>query len=78
MKNIVFIGLGNMGGLMVVNFVRNGEFVVVFDLVVDVVKQLEDKGVMVVVSLQEVVKNVDVVVIMLFVVQYVKFFYFGE
>ena len=40
MKNIAFIGLGNMGGPMAANLVRNGESVVVFDLVADAVKQL--------------------------------------
>ncbi len=78
MKNIAFIGLGNMGGPMAANLVRNGESVVVFDLVADAVKQLEDKGAMAAASPQEAVKNADVVVTMLPAAQHVKSLYIGE
>ena len=78
MKNIAFIGLGNMGGPMAANLVRNGESVVVFDLVADAVKQLEDKGAMAAASPQEAVKNADVVVTMLPAAQHVKSLYLGE
>ena len=78
MKNIAFIGLGNMGGPMAANLVRNGESVVVFDLVADAVKQLEDKGAMAAASPQEAVTNADVVVTMLPAAQHVKSLYLGE
>ena len=78
MKNIAFIGLGNMGGPMAANLVRNGESVVVFDLVADAVKQLEDKGAIAAASPQEAVKNADVVVTMLPAAQHVKSLYLGE
>ncbi|MCP9479977.1 3-hydroxyisobutyrate dehydrogenase [Marisediminitalea aggregata] len=78
MKNIAFIGLGNMGVPMAANLVRNGESVVVFDLVADAVKQLEDKGAMAAASPQEAVKNADVVVTMLPAAQHVKSLYLGE
>ena len=78
MKNIAFIGLGNMGGPMAANLVRNGESVVVFDLLADAVKQLEDKGAMAAASPQEAVKNADVVVTMLPAAQHVKSLYLGE
>ena len=78
MKNIAFIGLGNMGGPMAANLVRNGESVVVFDLVADAVKKLEDKGAMAAASPQEAVKNADVVVTMLPAAQHVKSLYLGE
>ncbi len=78
MKNIAFIGLGNMGGPMAANLVSNGESVVVFDLVAGAVKQLEDKGAMAAASPQEAVKNADVVVTMLPAAQHVKSLYLGE
>ena len=63
---------------MAANLVRNGESVVVFDLVADAVKQLEDKGAMAAASPQEAVKNADVVVTMLPAAQHVKSLYLGE
>lgn len=71
MVMIVFIGLGNMGLGMVVNLVKVGYDVKVFDLFDVVVVQVVEQGVLVVGFVADVVFGVDVVVIMLFVGKYV-------
>lgn len=75
---IGFIGLGNMGGLMVVNFVNVGYIVCVFDLNKVVVNEFVDKGVIVVNDVVECVIGVDIFISMLLVSKYVKLFYLGE
>lgn len=67
-----------MGGFMVCNLLKYNQYVMVFDLMLEVVDVLVEVGVYKVGLFQEVVVGVDVVVIMLFVVVYVKLFYLGE
>lgn len=67
MMIIVFLGLGNMGVLMLVNLVGVGYVVCGFDLVFMVVFGVVVYGVVVFCSVFEVVVEVDVVIIMLFI-----------
>lgn len=78
MSCIVFIGLGNMGGLMVVNLVKNGYSVCVFDLVLVVVQVVVDVGVSVVVLVCDILVDVEVVILMLLVSCYVEGVYLGD
>lgn len=78
MSCIVFIGLGNMGGLMVVNLVKVGYVVCVFDLVFVVVQVVVDVGVIVVYFVLDILIDVEIVIFMLLVSCYVEGVYLGE
>lgn len=78
MKQIVFIGFGYMGVLMVINLFKVGYLLNVFDLVQSVVDGLVVVGVSVVCSVCDVVQGVDVVISMLLVSQYVEGLYFDD
>lgn len=73
-----FIGLGNMGGLMVVNFVKVGYWVLGFDLFEEVMVIFESVGGEWVFLVVVLVFEVDVIVIMLLVGKYVCVIYIGE
>lgn len=62
---IVLIGMGIMGGLMVVWFVFVGFLVVVWNRIIEKVLVLEGVGVVVVLSVVDVVIDVDIVICML-------------
>lgn len=78
MIDIVFFGLGNMGGLMVVNLFKVGYWVNVFDLQFKVVLGLVEQGVQGVDSVLQCCEGVEVVISMLLVGQYVESLYFGD
>ena len=65
MKNIGFIGLGNMGSKMVLHLLSAGYNVDGFDTNEIVIDPLENKGLVKRHSLQEVVLNKDIVITML-------------
>ncbi len=65
MAKIAFIGLGNMGGPMVANLVRDGHEVRAFDLVADAVKRAVDAGAQAAGSAADAAAGVEVVITML-------------
>lgn len=81
MVKIGFIGVGNMGGLMVVNLIKVGYQVKVYDLFVQFVEnvvvqsQVGIGSVYIVVLFQEVVQDVEFVILMLLFGKIVEDFY---
>ena len=65
MKNISFIGLGNMGFEMAINLSNSGFNVIGFDINQEKYKQLEAKNVKCVSSIVETLNNPDVIISML-------------
>lgn len=65
MSNIAFIGLGNMGGPMAANLVKNGHSVTGFDLSKTALEALVSAGGQVAGSALEAIKNAEVVITML-------------
>jgi 3-hydroxyisobutyrate dehydrogenase len=65
MKNISFIGLGNMGFEMAINLSKSGLNVIGFDINQEKYKQLEAKNVKCVSSIVETLNNPDVIISML-------------
>ena len=65
MKNIGFIGLGNMGSKMAVHLVNAGHIVYGFDLNEKLVDQLSVHGVLKSNSLTELAKEKDIIITML-------------
>ena len=78
MSTIAFIGLGNMGGPMASNLIKNGHQVTVFDLVEASVAALVEEGASAAENAAEAVKNADVVVTMLPAAAHVKSLYLGD
>ena len=78
MKNVGFIGLGNMGGPMAINLIKAGFSVSVFDLVPTSVERLTAAGAQAAATAEEAVQNVDVVVSMLPASKHVESLYLGE
>lgn len=78
MTQIAFIGLGNMGGPMAENLLKNGHQVCVFDLVPEAVKTLVDAGATAAASAVEAVEQADVIISMLPAAPHVKALYLGE
>lgn len=64
-KRVAFVGLGNMGGGMAANLVKNGFEVKAFDLSEVATAQAKENGCTVVSSAAEAVANVDFIVTML-------------
>jgi 3-hydroxyisobutyrate dehydrogenase len=62
---VAFIGLGNMGGGMAANLVKNGYAVRAFDLSADALNNAREAGALPCVSAQEAVAGADAVVTML-------------
>lgn len=75
---IAFIGLGNMGGPMAKNLLKQGYKVTVFDLSEQAQQQLVDSGATASPSPQQAVKNADVVITMLPASKHVKSVYLGD
>ena len=78
MKNVGFIGLGNMGGPMAINLIKAGFSVSVFDLVPTSVERLTAAGAQAAATAEEAVQNVDVVISMLPASKHVESLYLGE
>ncbi|NDV92727.1 3-hydroxyisobutyrate dehydrogenase [Alteromonas sp. 345S023] len=78
MSHIAFIGLGNMGGPMAENLLKNGHKVWVFDLVPEAVKTLVDAGAKEASSAIEAVQHAEVVISMLPAAPHVKALYLGD
>ncbi len=78
MAKIAFIGLGNMGGGMCANLVKNGHQVSAFDLNADAVARARRDGATGALSLSDAVTGAQVVVSMLPAGKHVLSVYFGE
>ncbi|MCW8870876.1 MAG: 3-hydroxyisobutyrate dehydrogenase, partial [Proteobacteria bacterium] len=76
--HIAFIGLGNMGGPMAANLLKNNFKVTVFDLNKAAVEQLTKAGAESAETATEAVKNADVVITMLPSGEIVKTVYTGD
>ncbi|WP_368411522.1 3-hydroxyisobutyrate dehydrogenase [Alteromonas sp. 1_MG-2023] len=75
MKNIAFIGLGNMGSGMAKNLVKNGFSVLAFDLSNEAMAVAKTNGCELAESAEQAVKNCDAVVTMLPAGKHVKSIY---
>ena len=78
MKNVGFIGLGNMGGPMAINLIKAGFSVSVFDLMPTSVERLKTAGAQAAATAADAVQNVDVVISMLPASKHVESLYLGE
>ncbi|MGB0360120.1 MAG: 3-hydroxyisobutyrate dehydrogenase [Endozoicomonas sp.] len=78
MKNIAFIGLGNMGGPMAQNLLKAGHHVTGFDLVPQALKVFEHAGGAVAESVSDVVKGASMIISMLPAGKHVRELYLGE
>ena len=65
MKNIGFIGLGNMGSKMALHLINDGYHVFGYDLNENLIDQLSNQGVVKIKSLSDFAKNIDVIITML-------------
>ncbi len=78
MSRIAFIGLGNMGGPMVANLVKNGHSVRVFDLVPAAVQAAVDAGASAASSARDTLADAEVVISMLPASRHVEGVYLGD
>ncbi len=78
MKTVAFIGLGNMGGPMAKNLVKQGFQVRAFDLVQAALDDIASAGAYAANSAQDAAEGADVVVSMLPAGKHVKSLYLGE
>ena len=78
MNNVVFIGLGNMGGPMANNLLNSGHNVCGFDLVPDAVKKHLDAGGTTAGSPGDAITGAEVVISMLPAGRHVEELYLGE
>ncbi len=76
--NIAFIGLGNMGGLMVQNLLKSGQKVFGYDLNEVALQHFADAGGLMCESPQAAAKQADVVITMLPAAKQVREVYLGE
>ena len=65
MKNIGFIGLGNMGSKMALHLLSDGYHVFGYDLNENLIDQLSNHGIVKIKSLSDFGKNIDVIITML-------------
>ena len=65
MKNIGFIGLGNMGSKMALHLLSDGYHVFGYDLNENLIDQLSNHGIVKIKSLSDFDKNIDVIITML-------------
>lgn len=63
--NVAFIGLGNMGGPMAINLVKEGHNILGFDLMAENADKAKEGGVSLAASAEEAVATADAVVTML-------------
>ena len=78
MSRIAFIGLGNMGGPMAANLVKNGHSVRVFDLVPAAVRAAVDAGASAASSARDTLADAEVVISMLPASRHVEGVYLGD
>ena len=78
MKKIAFIGLGNMGGPMALNLLKQGFSVTVFDLVETAVQQLVDAGASAAATAVGAVTDAEIVISMLPAGTHVRALYLDE
>jgi 3-hydroxyisobutyrate dehydrogenase len=78
MSQIAFIGLGNMGGPMAQNLLKEGHSLTVFDLSPTAIQTLADAGATVAQSAADAVKHADIVISMLPASRHVEALYLGE
>ncbi|MBY5946475.1 3-hydroxyisobutyrate dehydrogenase [Photobacterium rosenbergii] len=78
MMNIAFIGLGNMGHPMVLNLLKAGCQVSVFDINTAAAESLRSEGAAVANSMEECVKGADTVMTMLPAGEHVRAVYLGD
>lgn len=78
MTQVAFIGLGNMGGPMAENLVKNGFSVTVYDLVPAALAKLEAAGAKTAASAEAAVVGADIIVSMLPAGQHVKSLYLND
>ena len=78
MSRIAFIGLGNMGGPMAANLVKNGHSVRVFDLVPAAVQAAVDAGASAASSARDTLADAEVVISMLPASRHVEGVYLGD
>jgi 3-hydroxyisobutyrate dehydrogenase len=78
MSRIAFIGLGNMGGPMAANLVKNGHSVRVFDLVPAAVQAAVDAGASAAASARDTLADAEVVISMLPASRHVEGVYLGD
>ncbi|MDD7805908.1 MAG: 3-hydroxyisobutyrate dehydrogenase [Endozoicomonas sp. (ex Botrylloides leachii)] len=78
MSNVVFIGLGNMGGPMANNLLKHGCAVCGYDLLPSAVKKHVDAGGTTTDSLEKAVIGADVIISMLPAGKHVETLYLGE
>ncbi|KHT64303.1 3-hydroxyisobutyrate dehydrogenase [Photobacterium gaetbulicola] len=78
MMNIAFIGLGNMGRPMVLNLLKAGCRVSVFDINTAAAEALKEDGAVVANSMEECVKGAQTVMTMLPAGEHVRAVYLGE
>lgn len=78
MTTVAFIGLGNMGGPMASNLIKQGHNVVVFDLVQAALDQKVKEGAKAALSAVDAVADADVVVSMLPAAHHVEGLYIGD
>ncbi len=78
MSRIAFIGLGNMGGPMAANLVKNGHSVRVFDLVPAAVQAAVDAGASAASTARDTLADAEVVISMLPASRHVEGLYLGD
>ncbi|VFR17866.1 3-hydroxyisobutyrate dehydrogenase [plant metagenome] len=78
MKQIAFIGLGNMGAPMALNLLKAGHALKVFDLSEKALKQAAEAGASVASSAQDAVTGADCVITMLPASAHVEKLYLGD
>lgn len=77
-QTVAFIGLGNMGGGMAANLLKNGFIVRAFDLSDEALARAESHGAIRTTDVAQAVENADAVVTMLPAGQHVESVYAGE
>ena len=78
MKNIGFIGLGNMGGPMAINLIKAGYTVKGFDVARSKVEKFEKNGGQSVLNVREASRNVELIITMLPAGKQVQDVYLGN
>lgn len=78
MAKIAFIGLGNMGGGMAANLVKNGHEVMAFDLSQSALNRAKENGCEIANNAIDAIKNAEFVITMLPAGQHVKELYSGD
>lgn len=78
MKTVAFIGLGNMGGPMAKNLLKNGYQVRAFDLVQAALDDIASAGAYAAISAKDAVSGADIILSMLPAGKHVRELYIGD